>query len=433
MAPVWSKSDDDVLHEAVSSFGQQWSKVARQDGLAGRSVKSVRHRWLRISMQERSIALPPTPLSNGLPRLQASAAQWRPYHRDTRDRTGGRPWEYFVSCSMTRTRVPSDRQWSLIKNWCLDNPTERLLLCNLGRAEGIMRRRLRKSKPSNLTVNEAVRQTQLTPTERDALHLAYHPGEVCHTMTSSNANLYWVCGSGCKQGFLLRQELASFMGMDCFANLPALHLHKIPDSIASSWIAESVHRRMATHCAEVSLSMIPQKSHYDIGSLYSGGFDALAMGFSAAGARVRRIFAAELNKRKAAVLRTNFGYWHIFRTAASAATQCPRVDILVASPSCHEVSKAKDISDQPAAPASAVATHGRVIIAAVQRACPMAVVIEQSDGLRTHHPQIYRAFRDALDTLPYVWMHRNVDAHREYGGTHSRERLLWIGIRRDLE
>ena len=229
-------------------------------------------------MQERSIALPPTPLSNGLPRLQASAAQWRPYHRDTRDRTGGRPWEYFVSCSMTRTRVPSDRQWSLIKNWCLDNPTERLLLCNLGRAEGIMRRRLRKSKPSNLTVNEAVRQTQLTPTERDALHLAYHPGEVCHTMTSSNANLYWVCGSGCKQGFLLRQELSSFMGMDCFANLSALHLHKIPDSIASSWIAESVHRRMATHCAEVSLSMIPQKSRYDIGSLYSGGFDALAHG-----------------------------------------------------------------------------------------------------------------------------------------------------------
>ena len=114
MAPVWSKSDDDVLHEAVSSFGQQWSKVARQDGLAGRSVKSVRHRWLRISMQERSIALPPTPLSNGLPRLQASAAQWRPYHRDTRDRTGGRPWEYFVSCSVTRTRVPCDPHASTV-------------------------------------------------------------------------------------------------------------------------------------------------------------------------------------------------------------------------------------------------------------------------------------------------------------------------------
>ena len=62
----------------------------------------------------------------------------------------------------------------------------------------------------------------------------------------------------------------------------------------------------------------------------------------------------------------------------------------------------------------------------------MAVVIEQSDGLRTHHPQIYHAFRDTLDTLPYVWMHRSVDAHREYDGTHFRERLLWIGVRRDL-
>ena len=175
------------------------------------------------------------------------------------------------------------------------------------------------------------------------------------------------------------------MGIDGRASLPALHLHKVPDSIASSWIAESVHRRMAAHCAEVSLSMIPQKSHYDIGSLYSGGFDALAAGFTSAGASVRRIFAAELDKRKAAVLRTNFGYWHIFRTAASAATRCPKVDILVASPSCHEVSRAKDISNQPAAPASAVATHGRVIMEADRRSCPMVVVIEHTPPADISH------------------------------------------------
>ena len=35
---------------------------------------------------------------------------------------------------------------------------------------------------------------QLTPDERDNLHLVYYPSEVCHTLTSSNANLYYLSG-----------------------------------------------------------------------------------------------------------------------------------------------------------------------------------------------------------------------------------------------
>ena len=431
--PRWLEDEDRLLHKAVACYGHQWAEMKTLGILPGRSSSALRFRWLSISNTERSFVIPTPPCDNILPRMSSSSAPWRSYqHREVRDKTGGRPWDYYVSRTRVREREPSSRQWQLLKLWCLDNPNERLLLCNLGRAEGIMRRWLKRNKSAEATVNEAVLSTQLTPARRDELRLAYKPGEVCHTMTSSNANLYWVCGTGCRQGFLHQSELASFMGHHRDLCLPAIRRHRIPDSLASSWLAESVHHRMAAHCAEVALSMMPPRHRWDLGSLYSGAFDALATGFVAAGACVRRVFAAEVHRRKAEVLSTSFGYLHMYRTAASAATRCPRVDILVASPSCHEVSRARDLSECPLAPVSAVATHGRVIVRAVQRAAPYAVVIEQSDGLRTHHPRVYKAFCDTLNTLPYVWLHRSVDAYHDYNGTHLRARLVWIGVRADI-
>ena len=68
-----------------------------------------------------------------------------------------------------------------------------MLLCNLGRAEGIMRRYLKPRVTNSISLNDLVNSVPLTVTARDALKLCYHPGEVCHTMTSSSANLYWLC------------------------------------------------------------------------------------------------------------------------------------------------------------------------------------------------------------------------------------------------
>ena len=75
--------------------------------------------------------------------------------------------------------------------------------------------------------------------------------------------------------------------------------------------------------------------------------------------------------------------------------------------------------------------HVQTLCDVVRRARPAAVIIEQSDGMRTHHSAVYQAMRDALSELGYVWRHASVDAYTDYGATHFRHRLLWVGVRAD--
>ena len=73
----------------------------------------------------------------------------------------------------------------------------------------------------------------------------------------------------------------------------------------------------------------------------------------------------------------------------------------------------------------------RCIVAAIKRAAPLAVVVEQVDGLRTHHTEVLRKARAALDALPYHWFYLEADG-LAFGSTHSRARLLWVGVRVDV-
>ena len=135
--PRWLEDEDRLLHKAVACYGHQWAVMKTLGILPGRSSSALRFQWLSISNTERSFVIPTPPCDNILPRMSSSSAPWRSYqHREVRDKTGGRPWDYYVSRTRVREREPSSRQWQLLKLWCLDNPNERLLLCNLGRAEG---------------------------------------------------------------------------------------------------------------------------------------------------------------------------------------------------------------------------------------------------------------------------------------------------------
>ena len=164
------------------------------------SIYALRRRWLHLS----TCASPFTLLAptGTLPVLPSGHRKWTPWQSCTRDRSGGRPWDYYVARRLVRSRPPSDRQRNLLSLWCLNDPSEPMMLCNLKHAEDIMRRHYKRARPPGLSVNEAVTTLQLTPACRDSLKLAYHPGEVCHTMTSSISNLYWLCGSRCDPGFL---------------------------------------------------------------------------------------------------------------------------------------------------------------------------------------------------------------------------------------
>jgi len=104
-----------------------------------------------------------------------------------RTRASGRPWEYHVSSTNAPSREPSPRQQDLIRMWRLDEPGDRVLLCNLHRAEAIVKRWLARNGR-----DVAVRDAQLSVEERDELKLVYRPGDVCHTLTSSASNLYYI-------------------------------------------------------------------------------------------------------------------------------------------------------------------------------------------------------------------------------------------------
>ena len=80
--------------------------------------------------------------------------------------------------------------------WRLNEPGDRMLLCNLHRAESIVKRWLARNGR-----DAAVRDVQLSSQERDELNLVYRPGDVCNTLTSSASNLYYVSSPHGRAGF----------------------------------------------------------------------------------------------------------------------------------------------------------------------------------------------------------------------------------------
>ena len=66
---------------------------------------------------------------------------------------------------------------------------------------------------------------------------------------------------------------------------------------------------------------------------------------------------------------------------------------------------------------------------AARSSSPSVIVIEQSTGLASHHPEAYQSFNSGLSRLPYVFYHGSVEASVVCGASHARDRLVWIGIR----
>ena len=85
--------------------------------------------------------------------------------------------------------------------------------------------------------------------------------------------------------------------------------------------------------------------------------------------------------------------------------------------------------DLKARGAVSVSEHLAAIVEAVHSSSPAVLVIEQSTGLVSHHPESYKAFNSGLGRLPYVFYNGSVEASVECGASHARDRLVWIGIR----
>ena len=425
---IWTADDDAALAHAVAEHGPRWPLVAAQ---CGSTASAARMRWLRIAFREHNPCKPKpvTPLPT---RPIYRPIRWTDYPsggrgRYGRSRTGGRPWDFYVLHHPLPSRPLTQRQARLLRLWRLDKPLGRPFMCNLLIAEQRVRLHFLACGVSRAHLNDVVLRTSLCPTTRDSLRLAYMPGDVCHTITRSNANLNWVCTPSGRAGFLTPPELAAFMGLDRRSLLPSVLRAGISGRALMCCLAESVVQRMSLHFAQLATQGLDSLTQWRVGSLFSGAFDSLAEGLCSGHRRAIRVFAAESDEHKARALRQRCIHGTVYPTAEAASQECAQVDALVASPPCIHVSAARC---GPADCDPIVHRHVDIICETVLRAQPMIVIIEQSDGLRTHHPSDYSRVCARLDQLPYNWLHRTVCAHRDYSSPHRRSRLVWIGRRR---
>lgn len=225
------------------------------------------------------------------------------------------------------------------------------------------------------------------------------------------------------------------MGYDRHGCVAAMKRAGVCESTRHSWLAESVPSSMAESCASLAVAHVAadrRPAVWRVGSLFSGARDALSAGFLDAGCAAELVFAAESDPTKMLVLRMHRAPRNEYPSADSASSRCPAVDALVASPPCDRVSRARDNTDDPTGPASRTALDFESIAATVRRAQPLVVVVEQSDGLATHQPAAYTAADKVLRELPYAWSHTCSDAHSDFGSSHVRARLLWVGVRVDV-
>ena len=141
---------------------------------------------------------------------------------------------------------------------------------------------------------------------------------------------------------------------------------------------------------------------------------------------------AESDPRRAAALLVAHKVQAVYTSVALAA-ECVqgRVDVVSFTPQCDLISRLQRRSTEQEARAK---TQLQEAFAAMEtiaaRSAPRLILIEQSDGLRTHNSELYAWFNGALSNMPYDWAHGSIQAAETLGACHNRARLGWSGVRR---
>ena len=92
--------------------------MARRPEFAGRSSTALRLRWLRIGSDSPELIVP-IEVTAAQQVFGAVSVQWPSLPVPSRDRSRGRPWDYFVSLSILSQRVPTSRQSKMLQCWGL--------------------------------------------------------------------------------------------------------------------------------------------------------------------------------------------------------------------------------------------------------------------------------------------------------------------------
>ena len=444
---VWDAARDERLRAAVRVHGRRWGLVAVAVG-GGCSNRAARDRWGRGRVAHVGVGLPSmcaqalVSLGGAVPMLSLPSLPSNLPGRSVAGVRGlgrsalfNRPWDYVVKKGLgcgSKVRSPTPRQSRLIAAWKLGVAADghRLLLCNLSRAESIMRRHLASAGGA---LNDAVLCTCISVELRDSLSMVYYPGEVCHTVTT-DAHLSWVGGTDGGR-FVTAQETAAFMGHSSRGGFNQAR-SVFGECGAQMRVAESVHSRVADHIGGMVHALTPGP-FATLGTLYSGCFDELGRGVSRVLGPLSCIFLAESDADKRRVLESEVSPIHSFADVSEVKGLTLPVDVLCVTPPCVDVSQKRrafnrlggEAIDLKARGAVSVSEHLVAVTEAVRSSSPSVIVIEQSTGLASHHPEAYQSFNSGLSRLPYVFCHGSVEASVVCGASHARDRLVWIGTR----
>ena len=435
---TWRDEEISALRAAVGSHGTAWRKIAKLRLVPGRGPDALRNRWAKLG------PLPPAPA--GQPSMP-----WplQPYVQlpvlpvpciPSRGRAlrclASRPWEYLVrrsegSRAVPSARDPSARQLLLVRNWQLSNagPNHTLLLCNLKRAEAKLRTHMLRCGILHSELNDRVLGCPIPLWVRDQLGMVLYPGGVGATITSSCAPYNWLGGPEMGAGrFACATEVAAFMGFPVLGGSFRVARRLYTDFALCQLLAESVHSLVSSaaagpvagHLGPLGLGSL------SIGSVYSGAFDSLGAAVSRLLPSSYHSFAAESDPRKREVLFRSHAPRFMYESAESVDGAYP-ADVLVASPPClvfSTANRSSSAADRLAEGHAQVQELRRIIMLLK----PLAVIIEQSDGLRTHCPLGYQLFLDMWQGTPYQVHHSVLDAHANCGGSHTRARLIWVCV-----
>ena len=439
--PDWSADECAQLWRAVSVHGRNWGDIVGGPlAIPGRSASSMRQRWYLMCNQGDIPAPLPPLISSTKPLLATSgpSPSVLPLPLDCvllppRSVYSGRPWDYVVQRvsveeKADHVRLPTERQARYVRNWNLGCARGRgLLLCNMKRAEVKLRSYYTKLGPWWASVEELMWSCPISVSLRDELGMVLYPGQGGATVTRTCASLNWVGGQSAGLGrFVTATEVAAFMGISSRpGGVCDVARRYYSDCLLCGLLAESVHSRVADFGAAVGRSQLTSKI-LSIGSLYSGAFDELGTACARAFEGACRSFVAELDPRKTRVLWESHGPYRCYESVEAVDGEYP-ADCLVASPPCLVFSKANRLStlaDKEDAADSQVGQIRRV----VELLAPRLVILEQTDGLRTHCPTAYEKFKNLWSGLPYRVYHSTVDARDTCGGSHHRARLIWVAI-----
>lgn len=480
VADRWTLEERIRLAVAVEACGQKWKSLARGDGdqrFPGRSSEGLRLQWNRDQRVENFAALvegylrqaeeEQTAEAGASPGRGATAAVAadevdgeegadldffdRPWcgvagspvsfrslpdpEVKARDSAHGRSWRHAITKTIGAARPATERALEAHRRWKLGSLAEGQDLMATSISAGLKKVKDHIRRRS-LAVSPYV--LELEAKERDALGISIYPRSPLWTLLGGHDAVPWLSGPVVGDArFMTSKELATLLGIKVGARSPygvARALMRERELWAA--VADSIHARFADalvedgwrRCAEAFGG--GRKLRY--GGLMGGAVDALYAALvrraTAEGVSVAYAMLAERDAKRAAALLAAERVQAVFCSAAAAAEQwAGQLDVLSFTASCEKHSKQPLQTAERAVLAKAELEADVDAFQEVVRRCePQLVMIEQSDGLRTHHPALYAWFCVALERMPYNWSHGCVDVAR-LGASQHRKRLGWVG------